>query len=389
MTQIDESGDDDEDEEPVPAAEVDDDHLEIDPSLMDQTYEMDAARREQEKQEKQRLKAQRDQRARDEQLAMDNDAHEPDLSPVEDIQILDLHSDRPYISYRGRVFEGQWAEVIGTEMILASHEKKSQDLPALRQLDGNIDLLAASCSRILTTEKVLKARQAEEDPLAEVNKEWLIRIPFGLDHAGERAQQAHFLEKLIGLKLKKGETDNVTVYAKEAEGKNFSDNRDPGFRPRKRKFLDHDGEVDDDGFRKRSRPPWNTEQPLGRPRKHPLEQDRSHPPSGSIPVQTTPNLWGDLGVDDEESGDDDDDDGSLEINDKGEADHDTNTIDSQGSEASQQSDGGDDDEEGELYGSDDEDDDDNSDDDDVEDDDLDDDDSNNDEDMGGHGTFMA
>lgn len=293
--------DEEDDDEPVPAAEAeDDDNMDIDPSLMNQTYEMDADRREQ---EKQKAAAEKERQKRKRPSGGDKDADEAVLQPIQDIQILDLHSERPFISYRGRVFEGEWAEVVGTELILADHNDKNRGLPALRTMPGDVDLLAASCSRILTTEKALKPKNPEEDPLADVRKEWLISIPPGVDKSGERAQQASFLEKLIALKLKKGEKDQVTVYAKEAIGKNFKDHRDPTSRRRMRIPGPND-ELDDDGH------------PIGKKRRIRQTDHRTRAsvglpsqglPSGgrlSVPV---PNRWADTRVSDEDEGGDGED----------------------------------------------------------------------------------
>ncbi|KAL7949562.1 hypothetical protein V8C42DRAFT_341516 [Trichoderma barbatum] len=156
--------------------------------------------------------------------------------PLEEIQILELHSRNPIISYRGRVFEGQWAEVIGTEAILADREaKNAAQLPALRHLPGGVDILGASSSRILTTEKILKPKVVQEDSLADIREEWNIRIPPGKDRTGERAQQLRFLENLIALKKKRGDADEVTVYALDGPGKDFDDRKGPDFKPRRKK----------------------------------------------------------------------------------------------------------------------------------------------------------
>ncbi|KAL9479806.1 hypothetical protein ACSS6W_004592 [Trichoderma asperelloides] len=164
--------------------------------------------------------------------AIDKDSSEP----LEEIQILELHSRNPIISYRGRVFEGQWAEVIGTEAILADREAKdAAQLPALRHLPGGVDILGASSSRILTTEKTLKPKVAQEDSLKAIREEWNIRIPPGKDRTGERAQQLRFLENLIALKKKRGDEDEVTVYAMDGAGKDFDDRKGPDFKPRRKK----------------------------------------------------------------------------------------------------------------------------------------------------------
>ncbi|KAK8084805.1 hypothetical protein PG997_006076 [Apiospora hydei] len=153
-----------------------------------------------------------------------------DPDATEEVQILELHSANPVISYRGRIYEGQWSENVGSEMILTQHND-DEPLPAVRQLDGDIDLLAVSSARIMTSEKVLKPinektmrRQRkimfDEDDYeisdSENNQELLVPRPEpGASRA--RVEQGDFLAKFIELKKRKGETDEVTVVAKTKE----------------------------------------------------------------------------------------------------------------------------------------------------------------------------
>ncbi|KAJ6787118.1 hypothetical protein PWT90_10929 [Aphanocladium album] len=111
--------------------------------------------------------------------------HEEQNEIRDDIQILELHSDHPLISYRGRLFEGEWAEIIGTEALLTRHDVNNP-LPALRQVPGGIDILGAVSSRIVTKEKIATARQKDQDPLAATRAQWNIHIPPGKDRTGER-----------------------------------------------------------------------------------------------------------------------------------------------------------------------------------------------------------
>ncbi|KAG5985236.1 hypothetical protein E4U55_007861 [Claviceps digitariae] len=189
-----------------------------------------------------------DNDAQEEERAEDGDDRSTE---TEDVQILELHSRNPLISYRGRLFEGSWAEVVGTEAILAPHDA-SDPLPALRNLPGGIDLLAASSSRILTTEKIAKPKVPEQDTLAPIKKEWNIRIPVGKDKTGERAEQTNFLENLIALKMKRGDKDQVTVYATDGAGKDWDDRKGLDFRPRRRRTAA--GEEAGECGSERSRP---------------------------------------------------------------------------------------------------------------------------------------
>lgn len=183
----------------------------------------------------------------------DEDDEDDGTDAPEDIQILDLHSANPIISYRGRVFEGEWAEMIGTEVILARHSK-GNPLPSLRNLADKVDVLAASSSRIMTREKVAKPRVAEADALEPIKDEWSIRLPRGKDKTGERALQAGFLEKLIALKMKKGNEDLVTVYAMDGEGKDWDDRRGPDYERRaKRRSGPRDEAEDGEGPGRRRR----------------------------------------------------------------------------------------------------------------------------------------
>ncbi|PKS07549.1 hypothetical protein jhhlp_006153 [Lomentospora prolificans] len=149
-----------------------------------------------------------------------------------DIEILDFHTEHPIISYRGKVFEGRWAEVLGTEMIFAEHDDAAP-LPVLRRLPGDVDLLAASSARILTTEKVLKIPD-ELDRLKKTREAYGIRLPvLGKHHYDEKKKQVRFLENLMAVKIKKGEKDMVTVTARPAPDKDFADDRDPDWMPRR------------------------------------------------------------------------------------------------------------------------------------------------------------
>ncbi|KAL2874333.1 hypothetical protein SGCOL_010504 [Colletotrichum sp. CLE4] len=148
------------------------------------------------------------------------DSYDADLESEQaaEIQILDLHSDKPMFAYKGKIFEGQWTRNLGTEVIFAEHEHEDP-IPALRHLPGGVDMLAASWSRINTTEKRLEPRHeaaAKDDPLKDIRRKHGIHIPITADKTGERKRQTRFLENLMALKVKRGEKDEVTVYAHAA-----------------------------------------------------------------------------------------------------------------------------------------------------------------------------
>lgn len=146
---------------------------------------------------------------------------------AEEIQILELHSEEPLVSYRNHVFRGSWCENIGTEMIFTPHDDKSP-LPALRNLQHNIDLIAASACRVNFAETELLPRDVKDGAPFEAEAEYMeedlperykrnggVYIHIGGDKSGLRQPQAHFLEDLICLKRKRGEQDEVTVQSVE------------------------------------------------------------------------------------------------------------------------------------------------------------------------------
>lgn len=298
-------GDNDNDDEPLPEPEADDDEPEIDPELLNKGKGVDRGEGD---------------------GGHENDKAQDDDDRTEDIQILELHSKNPVISYKGRVFEGEWAEVIGTEAIFANHDNGTP-LPALRHLEKNLDLLGASASRILTTEKVLKPKIRTEDPLAAIREEWNIRIPVGKDRTGERAQQTRFLENLIALKKKKGETDQVTVYAKDGEGKDFKDTRDPDYKPRRRRRIFNEDGEEVIPLRERRRGGRRIGRPRGRGRGRggvaaTPATDVSSTATGTGVLSTpTPGRWDELDErEDDDDDDDDDEEGDEEMDDGSDSD---------------------------------------------------------------------
>jgi hypothetical protein len=139
--------------------------------------------------------------------------------PAETMQIMELHTSCPLVSYRGMVFRGSWAENIGTEMVFARRE---DGLQALRNLPENIDLLSASSTRINFKEVKLETRgqatsqkqtdrQWEEAATERYRENGGIYVHVGSDKHGYRRPQANFLEDLTVLKRKRGETDAVTI----------------------------------------------------------------------------------------------------------------------------------------------------------------------------------
>ncbi|KAI1341432.1 hypothetical protein F5Y15DRAFT_356452 [Xylariaceae sp. FL0016] len=146
------------------------------------------------------------------------------------VQILDLHTANPIVSYRGRIYTGQWSENVTTEFLMTPRDD-IDGLPALRHMANGVDLLAASSARITTKEKELKPavkrQKRDHGQYTAENNASVDVIPFpeGKFDQG-RVDQGHFLAKLITLKKQKGEQDEVTVIAKPT-GKHYRESTGP------------------------------------------------------------------------------------------------------------------------------------------------------------------
>lgn len=147
--------------------------------------------------------------------ALEIPAPEEERPALNQVQILDLHTSNPIVSYEGVVYSCQWARNIGTELIFTPHDPSS-DLPVLRNLLGDVDLLAASSARLVSKVLELKpkaaplvAKRSEKLPRKRKNSD--TEIPIGPHSREKRKSQAQFLEKLMSIKAKRGEEDLVTV----------------------------------------------------------------------------------------------------------------------------------------------------------------------------------
>ncbi|KAJ4396631.1 Vacuolar protein sorting-associated protein 62 [Gnomoniopsis smithogilvyi] len=175
----------------------------------------------------------------------DNEPKKPArIRNIGEIQVLDLHSDNPIISYKGRIFSGSWASNIGTELIFGAHDEVAErDLPHLQALPGGVDLMAASSVRILTTPADLRPKHHPEggpalmlpyahrrpapDRYRAMRKEAKIEIPIAFDKHGRRKPQARFLENLMAIKVKKKELDEVTTITKDTARDYVDKDEDP------------------------------------------------------------------------------------------------------------------------------------------------------------------
>ncbi|KAI1088656.1 hypothetical protein F5B19DRAFT_410344 [Rostrohypoxylon terebratum] len=160
------------------------------------------------------------------------------------VQIVEPHSQHPMISYRGRIYSGVWSENVGTEFLLTRRDDSDASVPALRHLDHDVDLLAASSARITVKEVRLKPK--DDDAGDALNRQrGAPQAPSSLVPpaerwaSAERIDQGNFLARLIALKREKGETDEVTVVAKAVERRSKNLSR----RERERERQGHRGKF--------------------------------------------------------------------------------------------------------------------------------------------------
>ncbi len=179
--------------------------MDIDPAL-DQPEEEDEDEEEEEKEEDISLPALKDR-----------------------IQILDLHTGNPLISYQNQIFSCYWTSTLGTDILLTAPVADFSH-PILRE-KPNVSILAASTIKLMGRTAQLATRHSEgeggqsstpapETPTTSGNptdpeKATPVKIPLGPLPSRARQKQASFLERLIAIKAKKGEKDNVTVYTKK------------------------------------------------------------------------------------------------------------------------------------------------------------------------------
>lgn len=178
-----------------------------------------------------------------------------DQRPQDRIQILDLHTKNPLISYHDRIYACNWASTIGTDIFLASPE-------SLLAASGNgekinpiynsskVSIIGTSCINLTarpttitprndapqpqplptdpTTETMQVPTSLERDPPQPPSpanpadttltppsptQNQPHKIPLPYDAGNTSRAQASFLESLMAIKASKGETDQVTVHA--------------------------------------------------------------------------------------------------------------------------------------------------------------------------------
>lgn len=142
----------------------------------------------------------------------------------DDIQILDPASLNPIISYRGQYFTCTWSDMIGTNMFFTQpSEELPSGEPILRGAGFNLQGLSrikliAQKSKVVAqpgSKKRARATDGEQHSEAEQEGEAVGGKALGTLRSSnpttniEIRKQANFLERLMDIKRRKGENDNV------------------------------------------------------------------------------------------------------------------------------------------------------------------------------------
>jgi len=139
-----------------------------------------------------------------------------------EVRIIDLHTNNPLVSYKNQIYSCKWAENIGTELLFTPHDDNNP-LPNLKTLPGDVDLLAASSARLVSTKAELQRKDGapeQSHPRPEVDFSSLHPVlarKVGKRAAPVRKEQGAFLDSLIKIKRDKGEEDHVTVIAQKRQ----------------------------------------------------------------------------------------------------------------------------------------------------------------------------
>lgn len=132
------------------------------------------------------------------------------------IQIMELHSRNPYLSYRNHIFSCEWADVIGTDMHFVRREDSEPDPTYLKHTDG-YSLIAANPIKIIGRRAHFARPSANG---AQTDATESMSAPISIQ-AENKSSQVRFLQELMDIKREKGETDMVRMTYGSKRNQNF------------------------------------------------------------------------------------------------------------------------------------------------------------------------
>ena len=135
---------------------------------------------------------------------------DPALVQQDRVQIMDLHTSNPIVSYKNQIFTCSWVDLLGTELIFASPDETS-DVPTLRR-GTDFELLSASRVKVLGQKANLISaaagalrQQEQQEQQRPQSREQAQRSDARLP----LTNQGRFLQRLAETKRAKGERDPV------------------------------------------------------------------------------------------------------------------------------------------------------------------------------------
>ncbi|KAL6712832.1 hypothetical protein ACLMJK_009544 [Lecanora helva] len=147
--------------------------------------------------------------------------------PQDQIQILDLHSSNPIISYQDQTYSCEWTSTIGTDVILSATNPDFPH-PVLAEGEG-VSIIATTGVRLLGRPAKLSARPSAsarneiDDPPQPLAPETSIiptteASPSTPPNQKPKSKQATFLSLLAAAKTEKAETDSVKISSQKKPG---------------------------------------------------------------------------------------------------------------------------------------------------------------------------
>lgn len=146
---------------------------------------------------------------------LQDDANIENVRQQRSLQILDLHTSNPIVSYGGQVFSCSWTDMIGTTMFFGQPRETAFYEAELQTSD--FDMIGTSRIKLVgTAAKVTpipqngKESKQTDTPARPGQSLGTIRRTNAKLNADLR-KQASFLEQLMNIKKNRGEQDNVYV----------------------------------------------------------------------------------------------------------------------------------------------------------------------------------
>lgn len=124
---------------------------------------------------------------------------DPSVVAAQDrVQIMDLHTENPVVSYKNQIFTCSWYDLLGSELIF-SFPDECPDIPRLRE-HPDFDLITMSRVKLMGQKANLISASKEKAAPAQQSS---------TDATLPATNQGKFLQRLMEAKERKGETDTV------------------------------------------------------------------------------------------------------------------------------------------------------------------------------------